>query len=660
VSASLLSSVRARLPRWSLALIALLVGFILAGCDGLSPDPAVINGAVISDVNGRAIPAAVVHLLGSNGQEVLQETLTGDDGRFSFSVRVDTSATFRVRAFKLGEFEVEQQVITVRAEQILTLPNFRLAPTVGEIRPATISGSVVDDSTGVPLAQVAIRVEDVERRRVLTEVQTGADGSFALSLSLAESRDLRITASREGFETRHLDLRVEASETYRVGDLRLIPAGPGVLSGLVVDATTGQPVAGASVSVKDLDRQVVLREVTTGSGGAFLATLPLAGPTRLGVTVSAEGYDPVAREVTLTRGQTIVLDDTRLQAIAVEARSITLVSRTADAVGVSNSGTRETSTLTFVVLDGNGRPLNTANSVRVRFEIVSGPSSPGQPGAESVFPAEAMTDATGQVSVTLTSGTRAGVVQVQAAVDTPGTDIRSQPVVIAIHGGFPVAGRFGVYPERLNVFNPGVAGQRLPISVTVADEYGNPVTPGTAVYFTTDYWLIEGSAATDSEGRATVQLISGQPFSPDGRIRVEARTFGRDGAPIIASTTVLYSGETRVVIEYLGGQITDEGGRRYRYRVTDPRGNPIQGGSTATVTVTGNRVKAMGAGVQVTIPDAIEPGPRVTEFEFSVGIDGSGGQGTPELNSVGLTVSSPNGNVTLECPPAGCASRPSQ
>jgi len=262
-------------------------------------------------------------------------------------------------------------------------------------------------------------------------------------------------------------------------------------------------------------------------------------------------------------------------------------------------------------------------------------------------------------SVTLTSGTRSGVVQVQASAGTSLGPIHSQPVTVAIHGGLPVQGRFGVYSEPKNVFNPGISGQALPVSITAADEYANPVAPGTVVYFTTDYGLIEGSAATNAQGRATVQLISGVPFSPNGRIRVEARTSGRDGAPVVAHTTVVYSGPTRTSIEYLGGVISDEGGRRYRYTVSDEHGNPLQGGSTVAVTVSGTRVRALGGGVSVTIPDASAPGARVTEFEFIVREDGEG-EGPASLSTVGLSIVSPNGNVMLECPPAGCAYRPAR
>jgi len=469
----------------ALALSALLL--LSAGCDVMRTDPAVLNGMVINDVNGRAVPAAVVQLMASPGNRVLEEVEASAEGRYSFVIDVDSSATFIVRAFKPGEFEAAQQQITVRAEQIVSLPDFRLAPTIGEVRPTVVTGAVVNDSTGVPLAGASVRIEDVQRRRVLSEVTTGADGAFELSFAMGEDRPLRLTAQREGFEVHTLDFDAEASQTYRIGDMRLRPAGPGILTGLIVNDATGQPVtgasvrirdldrnvvlaevtasangtfvaslalsgstrlgvtitaegyaqatrettltrgqtrtledirlqaagpgiisglvisdgtsqplAGASVVIKDLDRQLVLQETTTGSGGAFLVTLPLVGPTNLEVRVAKTGYEPATRLVTLTQSQTIVLDDVRLGATLSEARSITLAGRTAETIGVRNSGATETATLTFVVLDGRGQPINAANAVDVQFTMVNQPSQPGQTGAEFVYPEQARTDANGR------------------------------------------------------------------------------------------------------------------------------------------------------------------------------------------------------------------------------------------------------------------------
>src|SRR5690606_25392491 len=189
--------------------------------------------------------------------------------------------------------------------------------------------------------------------------------------------------------------------------------------------------------------------------------------------------------------------------------SITLLTRSSETIGVQSAGTDETATLTFVVLDAFGNPVDEEHAVEVHFEIVSGPG-----GGEFIAPTSKETNAAGRVQTTVSSGTRAGTVQILAtATNEEGQTISSFPVVITITGGLPDLAHFSVAPATRNFPGYDVFGLTNQITAFVGDRYGNPVQPGTAVYFTTNAGIIEGSGVTDDLGRTTVELVSALPLS---------------------------------------------------------------------------------------------------------------------------------------------------
>ena len=72
------------------------------------------------------------------------------------------------------------------------------------------------------------------------------------------------------------------------------------------------------------------------------------------------------------------------------------------------------------------------NAITVNFKFGSSPS-----GGEYLYPASVESNALGRASVTLNTGTIAGVAQVIAEFTVNKIKVRSKPVLIAIHGGFP-------------------------------------------------------------------------------------------------------------------------------------------------------------------------------------------------------------------------------
>jgi len=88
------------------------------------------------------------------------------------------------------------------------------------------------------------------------------------------------------------------------------------------------------------------------------------------------------------------------------------------------------------VLDSTGIPINSDNAITLNFSFGAGPG-----GGEYLYPASVRTNALGRASVTNT-GTIAGVAQIITEMVVNNIVIKSKPVLIAIHGGFPDPGSF--------------------------------------------------------------------------------------------------------------------------------------------------------------------------------------------------------------------------
>lgn len=190
--------------------------------------------------------------------------------------------------------------------------------------------------------------------------------------------------------------------------------------------------------------------------------------------------------------------------------SISLLSQTANSIGVKESGSSETVQLVFVIKDANGKNIDLSKAVDVNFSFGAHPD-----GGETLTPTSRSNEF-GQVTTTLTSGTKAGAVQVIAEIDYNGTILRSKPVAISIYGGLPDANHFSI---DVDIANPDSAeysfGSKNNVTAYVGDKYGNPVRPGTPVYFTTNSGIISGSGFTDINGecKATITWVDPQPVN---------------------------------------------------------------------------------------------------------------------------------------------------
>lgn len=272
--------------------------------------------------------------------------------------------------------------------------------------------------------------------------------------------------------------------------------------------------------------------------------------------------------------------------------SLTLVNVDNSQISVRGTGASEISKLVFQARDSVGNTVDILKRAYVTFSI-----SPvgGTGGGEFLFPAADSTDASGLVSTTLNAGTRAGVLQVIAQANQFGRVITSSPVRITISGGLPDAAHFTAKLTPQNM--PGWTNDPVAVgnvTVQVGDKFGNPVQPGTALYFTTSGGLIQATATTDDAGHASAVLYGGSPYPSDngnpGSGHVTVSTIGEGGAPVQQSIPFLFSGPASIKLLNVPNdtvKIFDGGSFDVNYQVSDNNGNPISGGTSVTVTASG-------------------------------------------------------------------------
>jgi hypothetical protein len=336
------------------------------------------------------------------------------------------------------------------------------------------------------------------------------------------------------------------------------------------------------------------------------------------------------------------------------AATIALIDISTNNIRVREVGGDETALITFEVRDSLGVPVDASHQANVSF-VENGPG-----GGEFIAPLSATTQAsTGRVQTTLSSGYKAGVVQIMAQITTPTRTIRSAPVIINIWGGFPDQAHFSLGADKRNF--PGWDFLKLTnrIQVLVGDKWSNPVKPGTAVYFRTTGGVItidQQTAYTTDQGNADAILLSGNPRPYDpilgaGFAWVTATTYGESGNTVSDSVVVLFSGTSQIYGLSATSFTVPAGGTSgpISFKVSDQNGNPLAAGTTITVklqyTPPPNTTinLAVTGDVSVVLGDTQAKGPGTTDFSIQVVDQTVGGVPTAIPVTVVISVSSPNG-----------------
>lgn len=413
-----------------------------------------------------------------------------------------------------------------------------------------------------------------------------------------------------------------------------------IITGQVSDSDSGDPILGATVEIQS---PVELSDfVKTDSIGNYQFTgISIDEVTDITLTASSANFGDASQtlrvapsdvlnniDFELTPNDSQGPDDPGGDEVSGDpegAAAIILERISAESINIRQTGGQVSSTFTFVVQDSAGRAINTEGAVNVEFSILKGPG-----GGETVIPSSVTTNAAGQAVTSLFSGDSAGVVRVRALIDRSdvGLTIVSEPILVAINGGFPAPDRFFIASSNTNIEGFGLisgnnSSLEYDIVASVGDKFGNPVKRGTAVDFRTlGAGIIEGSALTNEFGTATVKLRpdGSRPTSdPQGTgfFTVKAKTVDENNDFVNQDLKLLFTtSQALISINPNSVNIPADGAQSFTYTVTDLNGNPMSAGSDIGVSVA-TGLEASGD-VGFSLGDFTAPGAGSTEFGFTV------------------------------------------
>lgn len=534
---------------------------------------------------------------------------------------------------------------------------------------AHLTGVVKKAENLLPVYEAFVRTQTH-----LETTMTDSSGDYDLAIALPKDTEESVILEvyKEGFLTVNLPAVIKAGVTSpmpvitmeryldsTVTDTGLTGSGPAEIIVLISLAPDTLSVAGSGgetsaeiicelrdASNKPVDSlhatQVLFELIEDPGGGAHLYPLTDVSDAagRVSTTFNSGTDAGIAIiQVQVASTSTNIVLPTIVVYQTGEPASINLVSLEYDSIAVQGVGANEASTAIFVVKDAGGSPISAMQPVEVAFSILGGPG-----GGEYLYPESDVTDAEGQVSTTLNSGTISGALQLLAYL-IEDSSISCTPVPVTIHSGFPDPLHFACVPMYVNFPGYNYYGRIDSIYALVGDVYANPVPMGTAVYFTSDAGIIQGSSTTDADGFAAVILFSGPPSPPAiypfGT--VTAQTVGQGGLIITDDTEVLFSGITQIYdVNPTSFDVPNGGSQIFTFRVSDQNGYPLAHDTEILVETTAG---ALLGDIEIDFPDTQSQ--LWTYFSFVLYDNNTTETDPAVLAAVSITVSSPNGDASL-------------
>ncbi|MBD3223580.1 MAG: hypothetical protein GF313_02555 [Caldithrix sp.] len=385
-----------------------------------------------------------------------------------------------------------------------------------------------------------------------------------------------------------------------------------------------RPLEGALIYAKN-----IFAQTKSNADGSYRLTFePENDEISVDLVASKAGFETQEINLLTRKGETVQAPDITLSLIdgdstevpadttgaeSGKAAHIELYRNPPHHIYIKSSGLKETALVHFIVTDSEGIPVDENHKVKVYFSILNGPE-----GGEYLFP-DTMTTESGLAYTILNSGTIAGPVQVQAEAIVDGQAIRSTPVRLTIYGGLPDQEHFSVTLSQLNIAGRVHYGIIDHVTAFVGDKYSNPVAPGTAIYFSSDYCIVDGASTTDEMGRATVKFMSASPLPPDPANNpfafITAKTFSDTlGTHSVTSQArVLLSAATAPIeinpteFEYNNSNTPI----RFDYTVADVYGYPLVEDTRIEVSATDGNLYG---DYDVTLRDTQFPGQGTTNF----------------------------------------------
>jgi hypothetical protein len=224
---------------------------------------------------------------------------------------------------------------------------------------------------------------------------------------------------------------------------------------------------------------------------------------------------------------TFLQEDVNLLLVPTDTVSYIVLTPDASKIQVKGTGGAEATAIRAVCYDDNGNRAGA--DWPVEFYIVNGPGGGETLDGTEQGPVTVNTNAYGEATVSLSSGTKSGTVRLRAKV----SGILSYSTIITICAGPPTDISLGVNP--CNIRGWDVNCVEANICACVVDMYGNPVPDSTSVHFGTEEGMVYCCDKT-VDGCAYTVYLSGDPRN-NGLAKIWAETWGEEG--MIADTVTL-------------------------------------------------------------------------------------------------------------------------
>lgn len=463
---------------------ALLMALVLAACGGGGGNPGAVGGTGSTGGSGGTGTGGT----GTGTTAAAKTTLVVLDGKGNPSTNIAGGETATIKA-----------TVTLASGKpaVGALVTFA-AGTSGMVAFDPASGSAMTDAAGVATMKVR-------------SASPTSAGALAINVTSADLEKQTSTAT--------VNLSFGAAP-LTVGTLTYLPALSAPLPAfntlsLSIPLTNGAEPATTAPGLS-------LSSLCVGDGTATLVAGTLANGVQL-ATYTNNGCTRGTDVITVSAGsssQNISVPVASANIGSIQFVSSNLSGSSIVLKGSGGQGRSESAQLTFRVVDNHNNGLP---GVDVDFKATT------NTGGLSVTPARATTDANGNVNTMVSSGTIPTPVRVTATATRNNVTVSGLSDALTVSTGLPIQKSMSMSVDKYNIEGGEVDGITASITVRLADQYGNPVSNGTAINFVTEGGAV-GSAAqgacTTSDGACTVSLIS-QNFRPvNGRVTVLAYAQG--------------------------------------------------------------------------------------------------------------------------------------
>jgi len=183
--------------------------------------------------------------------------------------------------------DVYTTALTLRALAMAESPEPN--PDLGQI-----TGIVIDGQTGSALSGISVQLNGTATNRQITN----AAGEFNFTGLLAGHYTVQI--GTEGNTHLTAETLIKRSQQLNLGGLRLFPEGTTRLQGTITDATTGEPLTGATLNITGITDAII-----TDDQGTYLINNPTPGEAL--IQAQHQGYLTASNTITITAGTSLVV-----------------------------------------------------------------------------------------------------------------------------------------------------------------------------------------------------------------------------------------------------------------------------------------------------------------------------------------------------------------